>query len=118
MSLLIISHDIGVISTLAEEIIVMYAGEIIEQDNKENIIKNAQHPYSKKLINAALELQNGCKELTIVEGSVPRPHENIIGCKFAPRCEFCTEKCLNEKPPTILKSNGTGRIKCWKYIKD
>ena len=58
------------------------------------------------------------EEITIVEGSVPRPHENIIGCKFAPRCEFCTEKCLNEKPPTILKSNGTGRIKCWKYIKD
>ena len=118
MSLLIISHDIGVISTLAEEIIVMYAGEIIEQDSKENILKNAQHPYSEKLITTALELQNGSKQLTIVEGSVPRPYENIVGCKFAPRCEFCTEKCLNEKPPVIQKSNGIGKVKCWKYVKD
>ena len=96
----------------------MYAGEIIEQDSKENILKNAQHPYSEKLITTALELQNGSKQLTIVEGSVPRPYENIVGCKFAPRCEFCTEKCLNEKPPVIQKSNGIGKVKCWKYVKD
>ena len=118
MSLLIISHDIGVISMLAEEIIVMYAGEIVEQGSKDNILKYAQHPYSVKLINAALELQNNSEKLTIVEGSVPRPGENIVGCKFAARCEFCTEKCLSEKPPTILKENSIGKVKCWKYVKD
>lgn len=116
MALLIISHDIGVISKLSENVSVMYAGQIIEQDTKSNIITNPLHPYTSKLINSAKELSGGCKHLTIVNGSVPRPEENIAGCKFSARCEFCTSICKDKKPPLIKKDSGNGYIRCWKYV--
>lgn len=118
MSLLIISHDMGVISMLSERICVMYGGEIVEEDSRNNIMEHAMHPYSIKLIEAARELNNGCEEITIVEGNVPNPEESTQGCKFAKRCEYCWEKCLQEKPPWIRKENGQGFVKCWKYAKE
>lgn len=116
MSLLIISHDMGVISMLAERICVMYGGEIVEEGSCEQIINHAMHPYSSRLIEAAKELNEGSKQLSIVEGNVPRPEEIIKGCKFAERCIFCEEKCLQEKPPYISKENGF--VKCWKFVKE
>lgn len=118
MALLLISHDFGVISKLSQNVSVMYSGEIIEHDTKINITENPMHPYSKKLINSAKELNNGCKHLSVVHGSVPRPEENIIGCKFSARCEFCKNICKEKKPPFIEKDNGSGYIKCWKYINE
>lgn len=118
MALLIISHDIGVISKLSQEVSVMYSGEIIEQDSKTNIIENPMHPYSEKLINSAKELNNGCNHLSVVNGSVPRPEENIMGCKFAARCEFCRNICKEKKPSLIKKNNGNGYVRCWKYTND
>lgn len=113
MALLIISHDMGVIASLAKNITVMYGGEIVEQDTRDNIIGHASHPYTKNLINAAEELYDGANELTIVMGNVPRPGDNIMGCKFAPRCTFCTEKCYGEHPPLIQKESGQGLVRCW-----
>lgn len=115
MSLLIISHDMGVISMLSETIAVMYAGEIVEQDTRENIMSRAAHPYTAKLINAARELNTGCEELTVVEGSVPRPGEKIKGCKFAERCEFACQKCFETHPSLEKKPDGKGMVRCWKY---
>jgi|GEM_PF-75308 len=116
MALLIISHDMGVIASLSENITVMYGGEIVEQDTRDSIIERAAHPYTEKLINAAEELYDGADELTIVRGSVPRPGEHIIGCKFAPRCTFSTRRCHTERPPLIRKKYGKGTVRCWKYI--
>ena len=113
MALLIISHDMGVIASLSENITVMYGGEIVEQDTKDNIIGQASHPYTKNLINAAEELYNGADELTLVAGNVPRPGESIMGCKFAPRCTFCTQKCYREHPPLTQKMSGPGFVRCW-----
>lgn len=113
MALLIISHDIGVIASLSENITVMYGGEIVEQDTRDNIINQAAHPYTKNLINAAEELYDGANELTLVMGNVPRPGENIMGCTFAPRCTFCTQQCYSEHPPLIKKANGAGLVRCW-----
>lgn len=118
MSLLIISHDMGVISMLSERICVMYGGEILEEDSRENIMNSPMHPYSKMLITAAKELNDGCKELSILSGNVPRPEDEIKGCKFAQRCEFCHDRCLQERPPLIKKEYGEGYVKCWNYVKD
>jgi peptide/nickel transport system permease protein len=115
MALLIISHDIGVIASLSENITVMYGGEVVEQDAKDNIINKASHPYTKNLINAAEELYDGADELTLVMGNVPRPGEKIIGCKFAPRCTFCTKKCYSEHPPLTKKESETGLVRCWNF---
>ncbi|SCY23900.1 ABC transporter ATP-binding protein [Alkaliphilus peptidifermentans] len=113
MSMLLISHDLGVISQMCERVIVMYSGEIVEEDTTENIINNPKHPYTKKLLLSAKELVEGRKNLTIVNGSVPRPEEIIIGCKFAARCEERKPLCMNVRPPITLKLHGSGRVKCW-----
>lgn len=115
MALLIISHDMGVIASLAENITVMYGGEIVEQDTRNKIIEHATHPYTKNLISAAEELYDGADKLTLVMGNVPRPGENIIGCKFAPRCTFCTPQCYTEHPLLTPKECGEGVVRCWNY---
>ncbi|CAG35907.1 dipeptide/oligopeptide/nickel ABC transporter permease/ATP-binding protein [Desulfotalea psychrophila] len=116
MALLIISHDMGVIASLSENITVMYGGEIVEQDTRDNIIEQASHPYTKKLIGAAEELYDGTDELTLVRGNVPLPGDNIIGCKFAPRCTLSTQKCHTEHPPLTQKEDGAGTVRCWNYL--
>ncbi len=113
MSLLLISHDLGVISQMCERVIVMYSGEIVEEDTTENIINNPKHPYTKKLLLSAKELVEGRSNLTIVNGSVPRPEEIISGCKFSARCEESQSLCINKRPPIALKLNGSGRVRCW-----
>jgi peptide/nickel transport system permease protein len=113
MALLIISHDIGVIASLAENITVMYGGEVVEQDTKDNIIRQASHPYTKNLITAAEELYDGADELTLLMGNVPTPGENITGCKFAPRCTVCTQKCYSARPPLTQTKSGAGLVRCW-----
>ncbi|QSX05863.1 ABC transporter ATP-binding protein [Sedimentibacter sp. zth1] len=115
MSLLLISHDLGVISKLSEQIIVMYSGEIVENDTVDNIINNPLHPYTQKLLSAATELSSDCEYLSVVNGSVPRPEEKIVGCKFSARCEYCKDICLKQRPPLTKKSTSNGLIKCWKY---
>ncbi len=113
MSLLLISHDLGVISQMSEHVIVMYSGEIVEEDTIENIINNPQHPYTKKLLASAMELTNSYDTLSVVEGTVPRPEEFIEGCKFAPRCEKRKPICVEKRPPLIGKSQRCGSVKCW-----
>lgn len=116
MALLIISHDMGVISMMAEWISVMYGGEVVEKGAKDDIMKRSLHPYSAKLIEAANNLNNGDGELVIVEGNVPRPGDDIQGCKFSNRCEYCMEKCLKMKPPCV--ESGKGYVRCWKYVEE
>ena len=116
MALLIISHDMGVISMMTEWISVMYGGEVVEEGAKDDIMKRSLHPYSAKLIEAANNLNNGDGELVIVEGNVPRPGDDIQGCKFSNRCEYCMEKCLKMKPPCV--ESGKGYVRCWKYVEE
>lgn len=113
MSLLLISHDFGVISQMSERVIVMYSGEIVEEDTIENIVKDPKHPYTKKLLQSARELAEGRESLTTVQGSVPRPEEIMEGCKFLPRCEERVGKCIRNRPPLTVKSKGSGRVRCW-----
>ena len=116
MSLLLISHDLAVISQMCEKVIVMYSGEIVEEDTTENIINNPKHPYTKKLLSSARELIKGQEKLTIVNGSVPRPEEIILGCKFSKRCEEVQERCFFNRPLLVPKVNSGGKIKCWENI--
>ncbi len=114
MSLLLISHDLSVIAQMTERVIVMYSGEIVEEDTTKNIIYNPYHPYTQSLVNSAFELRLGIQhELTVVNGTVPRPEEKIIGCKFAERCKYCMDICNKKKPILRSKHNNQGRIGCW-----
>lgn len=114
MSLLLISHDLSVISHMTKRVIVMYAGEVVEEDSTENIINNPQHPYTIGLVRSAFELRaDNQDDLNIIDGSVPRPEEEIMGCKFAKRCEFCMDICTEKKPVFKEKTNHKGRVRCW-----
>lgn len=115
MAMLLISHDFGVISQMTDRALVMYSGEIVEEDVIENIINSPKHPYTKKLLLAARELSEGSKELSVVKGSVPRPEQQIVGCKFKDRCEEGLKVCSKERPPMFYLGENQMRVKCWKY---
>ncbi|WP_338536475.1 ABC transporter ATP-binding protein [Helicovermis profundi] len=111
MSLLLISHDFGVISQMADKVAVMYAGEIIEIGTIDKIMSYPKHPYTKALLQAANEINTNCSRLSIIEGNVPRPGDLINGCKFANRCYKKENKCMKEKPHWYYHDGL--KTKCW-----
>jgi len=115
MSLLLISHDLGVIAQLSERVIVMYAGQLVEESTLSSLLESPKHPYTDKLLAAAKEMTSNCEYLTVVEGAVPRPEDNISGCKFAKRCTFAKDLCFTNSPVTKNIGSSSERIKCWKY---
>jgi len=114
MSLLLVSHDLSVIAHMTENVIVMYAGEVVEEDTTENIINNPEHPYTKELVKAAFDLRSANqRHLNVLSGTVPRPEDSTSGCKFAKRCQFSMEICSMKSPKFNHKTNTKGRLRCW-----
>lgn len=95
-SLILITHDLGLISQNVDEVAVMYAGEVVEQTFTDELFANPTHPYTKGLINS---IPKGSKErLQIIEGQPPQISDDIKGCRFHPRCEYVMPKCRIERP--------------------
>ena len=90
-SILLITHDLALVEEFAEEVSVMYAGRIVENALTEKFFKDTNHPYSRALLKA-LPSHKG-EKLATIEGQPPTIHQNILGCRFNPRCEFSFEKC-------------------------
>ena len=100
-TLLVISHDLSVISKLCDRVAVMYCGQIVEMADAETIFTDGQysHPYTEGLMLSIPRLDTPKdKKLEPIRGSVPNPLYLPAGCKFAPRCKYCTEKCQKEEP--------------------
>ena len=113
-AIVLISHDLGVIATICARVIVMYAGEIVEQGPTDEILANPRHPYTWALLNArpGLDTDRGDRRLTTVEGMPPDPLSQPQGCRFAPRCPFRQPVC-DEHPP--LLDTGPDRLaRCWR----
>ncbi|KDR95878.1 peptide/nickel transport system ATP-binding protein [Peptoclostridium litorale DSM 5388] len=110
-SILIITHDLGVVAEMAERVIVMYAGKVIESATVREIFKNPKHPYTMGLLSSMPSMDAKRERLTTIEGSVPRPTEFPKGCRFNPRCNFAREVCQNYEPP--LRDAGERCISCW-----
>lgn len=115
MSLIIISHDLGVISEVVEKIAVMYAGEIVEVGSTEDIFDNPMHPYTKQLLISAKEINQNIKVLSVLEGSVPKIDENVMGCRFCNRCKYAIEKCNMTHPDIIRKDDSSRLVRCHLY---
>ena len=98
VSIILITHDLGVVSQNADKVAVMYAGRIVEYSDIKNIFENPKHPYTKALLNVILDI-NSTKVETI-EGHPPSIEEHISGCPFHPRCKYCMEICIKEFPKT------------------
>lgn len=113
MAMQFITHDLGVISTMAKRIVVMYMGRIVEQALTDDIFYNPKHPYTKGLLTSVPQL--GRKErLVPIQGTVPNLMELPKGCYFAPRCQEAMEICHKEEPPIYQMARGQ-TVKCWLY---
>ncbi|WP_405102887.1 ABC transporter ATP-binding protein [Oceanobacillus sp. FSL H7-0719] len=104
--ILLITHDLGVVADICDSVVVMYSGQVVEQGNKREILKDPQHPYSQGLIRSLPKLHEQDKKLYSIPGTVARPKMNQVGCRFAPRCEFAFERCFKENPALYDLENG------------
>ncbi|RHW34774.1 ABC transporter ATP-binding protein [Lysinibacillus yapensis] len=98
-AVLLITHDLGVVAEVCERVIVMYAGQIVEEAPVEELFKNPRHPYTKGLIQSVPDMRYKKETLYSIKGNVPKPGSIAMGCRFAPRCEFAAERCTTENPP-------------------
>ncbi len=101
-SIMFITHDLGVIAQMADHVIVMYSGNVVEDAPVEELFKNAKHPYTKGLFASIPDIDAKETRLETIRGKVPNPLYLPQGCNFAPRCDYATERCLSEKP--VLES--------------
>ncbi len=98
-AIMFITHDLGVIAEIADDVIVMYLGEIVEKAPVREIFRNPRHPYTQGLMDSLPSLSLPRKQrLAAIEGSVPSPFSIPAGCRFAPRCPHVTDICLGESP--------------------
>lgn len=100
-SIIFITHDLGVINEMADDVVVMYCGQVVEQSSARVIFTNCKysHPYTEGLMYSIPRLEAMSKRLEPIPGAVPHPLALPKGCKFAPRCKYCTQKCIDEEPP-------------------
>jgi len=113
LALIIVTHDFGVTARLCDDIMVMYAGRIVERGPVETIFKAPRHPYTRALLDAIPKPENDrSKGLATIEGQPPNLAESISGCSFAPRCRFAMPRCTSERPP-VTKLPGDHQTACW-----
>ncbi|CUX53779.1 ABC transporter ATP-binding protein [Agrobacterium tumefaciens] len=108
LSVIFVTHDIGVAAEVADRIAVMYAGRIVEQGQVGDIIRNPRHPYTKGLLDARVELAGERDRLITIPGAPPDLASMPPGCAFAPRCAQVTDLCRTQVPPLVSLSGGTG----------
>lgn len=114
-SLLMITHNLGIISELCHKVAVMYGGTIIEYGTVREVFSNPKHPYTVGLLGALPNLDKKAERLTAIPGNIANSHNLPSGCYFHPRCEFCTERCKTERPEMV--SIGSDHwCACWKEV--
>ncbi|HQC57507.1 MAG TPA: ABC transporter ATP-binding protein [Mesotoga sp.] len=112
MALVMITHDLGVIAEMAQRVVVMYAGKVVEYADVHTLFKNPRHPYTWGLMNAIPRLDEDKEVLYNIPGVVPDPLDFPDGCRFNTRCPLATEKCRKEEPPLVeIESDHTAA--CW-----
>ncbi len=100
-SIMLITHNLGIVAEVSDRVIVMYAGRIVEQGGVRDIFKNPLHPYTQGLLKSIPRLGQRGKELQEIPGNVPKPSELPIGCKFAGRCTLREDRCDQSEPALI-----------------
>ena len=114
MSVLLITHDMGVVSEMADEIYVLYAGRVVEIADREEMFQRQLHPYSESLLKAIPKIGNKNSALYSIPGMVPKLTEDIQGCIFYERCSYKTDTCAKNQP-TLKEINGKRKVACFRY---
>jgi len=113
-AVLLITHDIGVVAEMADEVIVMYTGKVVEQGDVVSVLKHPKHPYTVGLLNSIPSLGQKDQRLNVIPGTVPSPLNLPKGCTFAPRCPHVMGIC-HEQEPELKTLEGGVKAKCWLY---
>ena len=112
-SVLWITHDLGVVAELCDRVMVMYAGQVVEEAEVEDLFLRPKHPYTAGLLDSMPTLEERRQEsLKTIEGMPPNMARMPSGCAFHPRCEYASERCIEEMP-NLERSGGDGLVACW-----
>jgi oligopeptide/dipeptide ABC transporter ATP-binding protein len=111
-AMILITHDLGVVAEVADEVAVMYAGQVVETGSVRAIFEDPQHPYTIGLMGSVPSLGRRQGRLATIRGTVPPPDMMPKGCRFSQRCPFADSRCVSEPPP--LREIAPGhRARCW-----
>ncbi|MGW9528976.1 ABC transporter ATP-binding protein [Paenibacillus terrae] len=100
-SILMITHDLGVVAEMCDRVVIMYAGQVVEETDVKTLFKEPKHPYTQSLLASLPQLNSDQERLASIPGQVPNPLDIPKGCRFAPRCQFAKEICLAEAPELV-----------------
>ena len=114
MGIILITHDLGVVSEVCDRVIVMYTGKVVEQGLIREILDNPKHPYTGGLIAAIPNIQDEKGKLSSIEGMVPQLDDMPQGCSFHPRCPYAMDICKEKRPALTIAENGR-KVRCFKY---
>lgn len=117
IAMLLLTHDIAVVSKYADYVAVMYGGRIMQFGRTEDVFRRMEHPYTRGLISATPSLIKSLEEMRPIPGSPPNLLDMPSGCVFHPRCTLADGRCACEEPPSFALENG-GTVKCWRYAED
>ena len=115
MSLVLITHDLGVVAQSCEKVLVLYGGQLMEYDDIKPLFANPSHPYTQALLSAIPRLDQGDEELNAIPGDPPNMMNMPKGCPFSPRCAYVAENCRTDRP--IVLPSGSGLRACHKPLK-
>lgn len=115
LSIMLITHDLGVVAEVCTRVVVMYLGQVIEETDVETLFLEPLHPYTQGLINSMPKVEEKREgKLSSIPGTVPTLFHVPKGCRFAGRCKFATEQCL-ESAPSLVQATETHFVRCWHY---
>lgn len=111
-AIILITHDMGVVTELADDVVVMYMGNIVESGSVDDVLRTPAHPYTKALLRSIPVLGRGKEqEIAPIRGSTPDPYNRPKGCQFMPRCDFATDTCMKMPDETDVSSGHM--VRCW-----
>ena len=116
-SMIMITHDLGIVAEVCDDVVVMYAGRIVEQGSLEEVFGETMHPYTEGLFNSLPNIKNRQNKLKPIHGLMPDPTNLPQGCAFAPRCDYATEEC-KKSCPALRHAGGTHFVACSAYERD
>jgi oligopeptide transport system ATP-binding protein len=111
-AIMLITHDLGVIAEMAQRVVVMYAGKIVEESDVISLFRKPMHPYTEGLLTSIPRIDTGKGRLHVIQGNVPNPLKLPSGCRFHPRCPYAEEICRSREPE--FTALGQSRyVRCW-----
>ncbi len=113
-SIILITHNLGVVAEMADKIMVMYAGKVMEYADAASIFNDPKHPYTEGLLDSIPKIDKPVKRLSAISGTVPSQQDFPTGCRYHPRCKYAMPICL-EKEPDLFELESRNKVRCWKY---